>query len=772
MSSKREEYTHNIWAFSDDHIIENDGSVVMAIELFKGDLSCLSNEEINRVGESMAHALESFEDGTEIYVTNHLLSTSAYKDTILNYAQYDQSRSKLFSRNKIESLNNRVLLKPRIVFIIRKEISEPALKKYFIVLDKIKRDIQTAMHYFNGSIFKTKILNDSELFNLYYQYLNDTDSYTNYHSKQSELLDKDIEVGKSFIRVGDKLRRTISLYKLPFLTEPGQLMNFCNGTFLNPPFEFKSSVKINVVNQKKVLSKLKNKSLRKSILSELAVRKNYEAEASLEEIDDLLSDNAQNGTKLLNYSFNIHVTDTTKKGLDYKTDQILNILRNLEEGSQGIVEEYDQLNLFLNHLPGLTKETIRNHLVTSKNAADMLPVYKNWEGTDHPKQIFFNRNHGLLPLDLFDDSLQGYNAIIFGSTGSGKSFTANYLLQSFLSQGKSVTIIDIGGSYKKLVSLFDGEYFEINNNISLNPFYEPTDIKIEKDIKIGVLSTIIESMISEDKGCDASEKAIIDEALTQLYNKTKNTPILSEYEEELHKLKDNTKFSNDKINSIVERLHIWTNGRYAKMINQRDTIHSNKNVVAFDLKGLDKRLQSVVLNILSGLIWNRITNTSGEKIVLFDEVWALFKSESSSIMIEELYRTARKYHAGIYAISQSLEDFTNSKISAAIMNNSILRFCLKLKDKPEIIKKHLGLNEYEVSQVRQLRSVKGYYSEMFLCFSDQHCVSRIIPSPLEYWVCTTSRKDLDEENKYQSQYPDMPYLERLQKISKEYPNGC
>jgi hypothetical protein len=176
---------------------------------------------------------------------------------------------------------------------------------------------------------------------------------------------------------------------------------------------------------------------------------------------------------------------------------------------------------------------------------------------------------------------------------------------------------------------------------------------------------------------------------------------------------------------------------------------------------------------LSGLIWNLVMkDRSQSKLVLFDEVWTHLMSPSSAQLIGELYRTTRKYNCSILTLSQSVEDFTASPIAPALVNNAATVYLLRHAKGHRKIAAELNLNAREQVVFESLEMRRGEYSEVLVLHGKRHFLSRVVLSPLEYWIATTYPPDLALESRYVAKYPTLSRLELLSKLAVRYPRGA
>jgi hypothetical protein len=293
------------------------------------------------------------------------------------------------------------------------------------------------------------------------------------------------------------------------------------------------------------------------------------------------------------------------------------------------------------------------------------------------------------------------------------------------------------------------------------------------------LLAVVERMVC-DHGRPALrqvERAVVHRAIVETYERTTSTPLLADLVETLRTLRLDDKQDDAIARDLARALRVWTTGPAARFLNRPSTIQLTEETrcAAFDLKGVgeEPQLQSVVLLCLSALIWNVVMRDQTErKLVVFDEVWRFFETPASAKLIGELYRTSRKYKTSILTLSQSVQDFTSSSIAAALMNNSAAAYLLKHERAHEEIARELHLNERELAIFQHLEMRRGHYTEALICHGKHHFLSRIVLTPLEYWIATTHPADLALERACGAQHPELSRLAILSKLAELYPHGA
>ena len=178
--------------------------------------------------------------------------------------------------------------------------------------------------------------------------------------------------------------------------------------------------------------------------------------------------------------------------------------------------------------------------------------------------------------------------------------------------------------------------------------------------------------------------------------------------------------------------------------------------------------------MITDLIWREVqADRTNMKYVLFDECWQLLSNDAGAKFIASVFRTFRKYKASAIAISQSMDDFSKSKVASAILPNASIKWILKQTgDKLAPLKETLLLNERETDLVGSVKSEKGLFSEAFLIAGDEKQVVKIESTPIEYWLATTDPDDLKVFEETRGVKPELSQVALLEFLARKFPNGA
>ncbi len=788
------------WHLDEDLIVFNDGSLGTGFHLGGYDISCASPEEINQFTRNVEHLLVSCPEGIRIQLFYRL--TPNVEDVLKKHEDvskdcdpvYQEVRNARLSFLR-ETARSDGFFMPEIYFFVRSEALLFKKKKLF---EKQVQYEQVTRHRYNehkekflrlinqleSSLKTCKVeptkINKEEWFATVFSYLNLSRSETLgapefrssvgplAQSVTSQLVLTDTEVKRNAIQIGDHFFRVLTLKTLP----EGRTMAAMVDEFTKLPFHFWVSQNISILNQRKEIEKLElNRRVAHSMASGAKNVSDIESESKLSHIEELLRELMEGSERLVSMDFNVILWAKDLSELEEKTDEVLKAFRSLNQ-AEGLVETLAGFDAFLNAAPSVCAG-FRHKKLKSSNAAHLMPLYAGWRGNDRAVCVLPNREGAIFSLDPFDKSLPAWNGLVFGQTGSGKSFTLCQLMLAFYGQTPRPRIvwIDNGASSERLLEVLDGEFIDLTleSGITMNMFDLEPGQKEPSSAKIKLILAVLELLLKdqEQKGLPKREKALLEEAIFEVYKRTGDRlPTLSD----LKLILEN--HSVLEMKRYAQILFSWTgNTAYGKMLDRQTNIQLSKDLVTIEIKGLTNHseLKDILLLLLTSYIQDTAaSDMTRPYLMICDEAERFFKSgELSKQFIITCYRTWRKYRASIYCLSQNYRDFlSDPELADALLPNTTSVIILRQRKIDwKDFQEAFDFNDAQVDAVKSLEIVKGKYSEFFYMQDENQAILRLVPEPLSYWICTTDGNDKAKIQEMERKYPDLPKIEILKKLA-------
>lgn len=381
------------------------------------------------------------------------------------------------------------------------------------------------------------------------------------------------------------------------------------------------------------------------------------------------------------------------------------------------------------HIPGNRVLGIRKLPILSGNLAHVLPLFLDYSRTNDRSALKLRSRCGEdSTLNLFSQENLNFNAFICGASGSGKSFLMNAILSGALEDEKDLRlcIFDIGGSYRKIVAKQGGLSKALTNEEALALL--AGFIKTMPVTPGGFFLSLMETLCGSGSHLTHSHRVALDELLREMqgghleFKKliiTANGKPEKYFKDIAHWLKPHC-----SIDAIPARQDLL------------DLIRVP--VAAFDFKELegDPVLQKTTILLLSQLLWRDLLNGKHPRtLVVFDEVWRFFAQSKG--FLEEMYRTLRKYRAGIVSITQNLADYGDEAFAKMLFTNSYTKLFLQSGAGADFLRNTFDLGESDISRAINVTSKKPYYSEFFALTPKMSQVFRLYPTQDFYELANT-----------------------------------
>ena len=568
------------------------------------------------------------------------------------------------------------------------------------------------------------------------------------------------------VQVNDRWFRGISLLRLPEGSHAAYTQRLLNALW--PDCDFVLTV--HALDTEKAVSSLKLKNNITRTLAFSAWSKNYEAEQKHIELDELITEIRASAQRLFRFSMSVLVQGRSLEELRDKANPVLSAFRDFAS-AEAVSDDMNHFRLFLQSIPGHAELNDRKFYAQTDAVAGFLPLSGTWRGSKAKKMLLETPLGELLCLDPFDPELPAKHGLVLGTTGSGKSFTVNYLLNNFIisSPDNHVVVIDVGGSYRKMAKAFGGEYLEVtlSERYGFNPFPLKSRLApggVYDDDAVAYLSLLISRMcVSAGRPVSVTEQGFLERAVKNAYAR-KEEVLLSDVRDELYRLASERAAAKD----YADSLELWTTGMYGRLFNRPGSLNVDNRLVVFDLQNLENHapLQSVYFFVIRSILWGKLLDRKLRKMIVIDEGWKFFNDDTGSELIQNLYRTARKFNGAVLSVSQSPKDFLDTKAAAAIVGNSYVKYVLKLAKGHELLAQ-FDLNPNEVEAVKALQSKPGLFSDIFVKFDAHPLVARIEPGPLDYCICTTDPNDFVKESRLREKNPGLTEPQLLLKMAEE-----
>ncbi len=355
-------------------------------------------------------------------------------------------------------------------------------------------------------------------------------------------------------------------------------------------------------------------------------------------------------------------------------------------------------------------------------------------------------NGSLVIFDRFN--LENSNAVIFGKSGSGKSYLVKLEALRSLMMGAELIIIDPEEEYRQLSEAVGGEYikFGFGSRAKINPFDLPSQQlvlpgeKTENELGFKLLSlhSLLKIMLGE---MSANEEAILDRALVAAYKSKGITPDPTTYEQEPPLLEDLYKtllgMESKEGQLLATRLEKFVKGSLTGIFDQHSNINLKNPFTVFSLKDVEGDLRPVVMFIILDYIWTKVKAEVKKRIVIVDEAWYLMRYQDSAQFLESIAKRARKYYLGLSTITQDVPDFLSSPYGESIITNSSVQ--ILMKQHPAAIDR-LG-EVFYLSEGEKNFLLSANIGEGLFFAGENHVAIKVISSPQEHKLVSSSPKE-------------------------------
>jgi len=564
-----------------------------------------------------------------------------------------------------------------------------------------------------------------------------------------------MEVKPDHLRLGGKYLRTLFVLTYPRYISVGWFAPVINYNATLDISMFFYPLKSDIV-----LKQLRNKVgvLRAQLTAdaEKGAPRDPVRETALQDIEKLRDDLTQGIEKFFQFALYTTLYANSLKELDDLTADIEDLFGSKLVYTKRVLYQAEQG--FISTVPLGNDEIMITANLNSSPIAASFPFVSAELTSDKGVLFGVNRhNNSLIIFDRF--SLQNANAVVFATSGSGKSYAIKLEVLRTLMFGTDVIIIDPEREYKHLSDAVGGTYVNISlaSESKINPFDLPRPIgemtSTEDIIRSAVITLkgLVRLMIGD---LSYQEDSIVDQALLQTYAKkdiTPETDLTKPFDppimQDLYDVLDGMEGGAD----LATRLQKFTTGTFSGLFNSPTNVDVKNQLIVFSVRDLEDELRPMAIYNIVNYIWNVVRSELKKRILVIDEAWWLMKRKDSADFIYALVKRCRKYYLGVTTITQDVNDFLVSNQGKAILQNSALQ--LLLRQTPAAI--DLVQETFQLTEGERYLLLEGGVGEGIFFAGDRHAAIKVVASGMEDQLITSDpqqlleiervRKEMEEE---------------------------
>jgi hypothetical protein len=507
----------------------------------------------------------------------------------------------------------------------------------------------------------------------------------------------------------------------------------------------------------------------------------YHAEAQ-----DLLGRVGSENACPFNWYFNAVIQAPTLAELEDRAAKLGSQMK-LIKGGDAMEERANRLLGELSSLPGNGQYGLRFNLVTSRNVGDLAMVYRLSAGDPQPSMLFGDRQGGVFAYSLFSRREPSWNKAVLGLPGSGKSMLLNAFLLGnamFPSQGY---VLDKGNSFGPIFELLSADMPEHvavmrlrGGEFRFNPLplgwalgererqqaAGSYRMALEGGGELGCpveeaevfFEAWLDGLIGQSSPLSPTDKNRLDRALK---GSSGQGGFFRDFENQCAAFRRAARLRGDmppprplsallthlrnEAPELVPAVELWTRPPRDRFFDSGTDSVATARYIYFELTGLedDPLLAVPFVLALMGTIWKRIQNPAAikeRKAVIVDEAWSFLAHPAFFRIVEDMFRTIRKFNGFVTLSTQSPKDVGEGAARKLLQSMSEV-WLYKGFSEPSFMEEDLHLTPHHVRLHQSLRE-DDRRREVFYCSGRglNRVLSVEIP-PALYWFATTDAED-------------------------------
>jgi hypothetical protein len=484
------------------------------------------------------------------------------------------------------------------------------------------------------------------------------------------------------VRIGIRVARVLGISRYPTRLHPGWL-----GSLQAFEGDVDVSLHVRPSPSQTVMSFLERRVAELSSTVRLAEEAGRRADpfrrAALADVEELQDRLARGEERLFEASLYLAIWADDEAGLDASTQRLEGLLGARMLHSRRLIFQMEPG--LISALPlGLDRVGLRRSLSTTALAATF-----PFTGND------LSENRGLLyglnpasrsPVVLDRFALENHNAVVFATSGAGKSYLVKVELMRARLAGIRAQVIDPEGEYASIVEAMGGAVVTVRPGapVGLDPFAIPDGDAGSLTARISSLLTMFDLL---GGGLSANQRAAAEDAISFAYatrgfaddgqHHGLTPPVLADVQVRLrHRAGTANGTVREDLDALAIRLERYVSGTGRWLFAGGGSVPDGP-LVAFQLEGLPDEDRAPAMFMVLDHLWRGLSRTSERTLVVLDEAWWLMQYPDTARFLFRLAKTARKRRTGLTLVTQDVTDVLESPLGEPVITNSALQVLMK-----------------------------------------------------------------------------------------------
>ncbi len=404
----------------------------------------------------------------------------------------------------------------------------------------------------------------------------------------------------------------------------------------------------------------------------------------------------------------------------------------------------------LNFAPGIADKLACEAIMPLSAAGCLAPVYGDNRGnaqlrSENTGAAFVTRRGSPHFFDPFVSN-SNYNGTFVATTGGGKSYLLQYIINCALAEGTNVFLLDNGQTAKKYCNAVGGEFNEFSlregYRPSLNPFTGLSDEEFNEEQE-GITALLL-LMAFHDEPVQPGARIAMGEAVRAAHG---CKGAAAEIRDVVNALAQTSAQGMEKTErnevemaaiNLIPRLEAFLRSpSRGTFFSGPGTINTQSQFTVFEMGGLqgDPHLYKCVMFFVLNMLMTRIKKIKGRKLIFVDEALDIFKDPNAGAALAGIYLKGRKDKVGIWVIVQSLVKLAASESGKVILNTSQWKIILaqtaeEIDDlfAQKLLSKH-AQDAYFGKLIKSIETQKGVFSELLIACEQYYEAVRLYVDP-------------------------------------------